>query len=59
MASRKDYVTYREWRERGETAFGAFLRTVPWQYLWATAALLGIGAFLYLRQLPASGWAGW
>ena len=54
MPSRKDYVTYREWRERGETVFGAFLRTVPWQYLWAALALLAIGAFMYLRQLPWS-----
>jgi hypothetical protein len=33
MRSRKDYITYREWRERGETVLGASFRTVPFQYV--------------------------
>jgi hypothetical protein len=31
MRSRKDYITYHEWRERGETVLGAAFRTVPFQ----------------------------
>ena len=50
MPSRKDYVTYREWRERGETAFGAFLRTVPFQYIWGVPALLVIAGVVYLMR---------
>jgi hypothetical protein len=48
--SRKDYVTYREWRERGETVFGAFLRTVPFQYVWAVLALLVILVVMYFNR---------
>jgi hypothetical protein len=51
MASRKDYITYREWRERGETALGAFLRSTLYQYIWGPAVFLFILAVLYLRSL--------
>jgi hypothetical protein len=49
MRSREDYITYREWRERGETVVGAFLRTVPYQYIWGPVALLVIVAVIYLK----------
>jgi hypothetical protein len=51
MPSRKDYITYREWRERGETVMGAVLRTVPFQYIWLALALLAVLAVLYLKPL--------
>jgi hypothetical protein len=51
MRSRKDYITYREWRERGETVFGAASRTVPFQYVWAVVALLVLLAVMYLKPL--------
>ena len=51
MRSRKDYITYREWRERGETVLGAALRTVPFQYVWGALALLVFLAFMYLKPL--------
>ena len=53
MRSRKDSITYREWRERGETVFGAASRTVPFQYVWAGLALLVILAVWYLKYLLA------
>jgi hypothetical protein len=46
MRSLKDYLTYREWRERGETALGAFLRSTPYQYIWSPAVFLFILAVL-------------
>ena len=49
MRSREDYITYREWRERGETVVGAFLRTVPYQYIWGPVALLVIVAVIFLK----------
>ncbi len=51
MRSRKDYITYREWRERGETVFGAAFRTVPHQYIWGVVALLVLLAVVYLKPL--------
>ena len=51
VPSRNDYVTYREWRERGETVFGAASRTVPFQYVWAVMALLVLLAVMYLKPL--------
>ena len=51
MRSRKDYITYREWRERGETVLGAASRTVPFQYVWAVVALLVLLAIVYLKPL--------
>jgi hypothetical protein len=42
MPLRKGHITYREWRERGETVVGAFFRTVPYQYIWAVVALLAV-----------------
>jgi hypothetical protein len=51
MRSRKEYITYREWRERGETMFGAASRTVPFQYVWGVLALLTIPAVMYLKHL--------
>jgi hypothetical protein len=51
MRSRKDYITYREWRERGETVLGAAFRTVPFQYVWGVVVLLVILAVWYLKYL--------
>ena len=48
MPLRKAHITYREWRERGETMLGAFIRAVPFQYIWAALlALLASGYFVY------------
>jgi hypothetical protein len=51
VRSRKDYITYREWRERGETVLGAAFRAVPFQYIWGALALLVFLAFMYLKPL--------
>jgi hypothetical protein len=51
VRSRKDYITYREWRERGETVLGGAFRTVPFQYVWGAMALLVFLAFMYLKPL--------
>jgi hypothetical protein len=50
MPSRK-YITYREWRARGETVLGAALRTVPFQYVWLAMALLAVLSVMYLKPL--------
>ena len=54
MRSRGDYITYREWRERGETVFGVFFRTVPYQYIRGPVALLVLLAVIYLKFLLPS-----
>ena len=41
-----DRLSYREWRERGETAVGAFFRMVPYQYIWLVLALMAILVWL-------------
>jgi hypothetical protein len=51
VRSRKDYITYREWRERGETVSGAAFRTVPFQYVWGAILLLMILAAWYVNYL--------
>lgn len=53
MRPRKDYITYHEWRERGETVVGAFFRTVPYQYIWLVVALLAIVAASYWMSLAS------
>ena len=40
MRPHDDHITYREWRARGETVWGAFLRSVPYQYIWGPPVIV-------------------
>jgi hypothetical protein len=51
MRPREDHITYREWRERGETVSGAFFRTVPFQYIWGVVALLVVLVVIYWKRV--------
>ena len=54
MPPRKGHITYREWRERGETMVGAFIRTVPFEFFWLTLALLAVLSWMgvgYFRNI--------
>ena len=56
MPPRKKHITYREWRSRGETIGGAFIRTVPFQYMWLALALVALLIWLGVDYIKGFQW---